>query len=180
MGRGALTLKRPVLALAATCTGVLLADRVTKYLVQSRMRLHESIPIIGRVLRLTYVRNTGAAFGLFPGRAAVFMTVSILVVAGVSTYWWRYRPTHPVVVIATSLLAAGSLGNLFDRATVGRVTDFIEVPYWPVFNVADSAIVVGVAMLVWWLLFGPAEHNVAAGRTAAVDAPDGPDEPSGG
>jgi signal peptidase II len=78
-------------------------------------------------------------------------------------------------VIALGSVTAGAVGNLIDRATTGLVTDFIQVPFdFPVFNIADMAIVTGVAMLVWWVLFGPAEHSGAVGAVPDADEPTPP------
>jgi signal peptidase II len=175
MGRGTLILRRPGAVASLVLVGVVALDQATKALVRSTMELNSSIPLIGAVLRLTYVRNTGAAFGMMPGRPLVFMTVSVFVLVGIAGYWWRYRPDRIVPVIPLALVASGALGNLLDRAIFGRVTDFIEVPYWPVFNVADSCIFIGVTILVWWLLFGPVDApegaEVAPQGSRSPDAP---------
>jgi signal peptidase II len=107
---------------------------------------------------------------MLPGNSVVFMSVSVLVLVGIAVYWVRVRPRHPLLVFALGLVSAGAAGNLIDRAVSGRVTDFIQIPFdFPVFNLADSAIFVGVGMLVWWVLFGPAEHGAASGRAPAED-----------
>lgn len=157
-------LRRPAAVAAAVCAAVLAVDQATKAVVRSTMApVGTSIPLLGDLLRLTYVRNTGAAFGMLPGHPTVFIAVSILVLAGIVVYWLRVRPVRALVVVPVALVAAGATGNLIDRLASGRVTDFIEVAYIPVFNVADSAIFVGVVFLMWWLLFGPAGHDAAAG-----------------
>ncbi len=163
-------LRRPATVFAAVFAGVIAADQLTKYLVRTLMAPPgTSWPLVGRLLRLTYVRNTGAAFGMLPGHQSVFVTVSILMLAGVAVYWFRVRPRRALLVFALALLSAGALGNLIERIASGRVTDFIQVPFdFPVFNVADSAIVVGVGLLLWWILFGPAEHWAASGGSPGV------------
>jgi signal peptidase II len=166
-------LRRPAVALAAMAAAVLVLDQVTKAAVRAYISPPgTSIELVGRLLRLTYVRNTGAAFGLLPGHRVMFIAVSMLVLGGIAVYWWRVRPARALVVLALGLLSGGALGNLVDRVSVGRVTDFIEVPYIPVFNVADSAIVVGVSVLMWWLLFGPVSHEAAAGKDGAAACED--------
>jgi signal peptidase II len=162
-------LRRPAAVLAAVAAGILLTDQASKALVRATMSPPgTSIPVVGSLLRLTYVRNTGAAFGMFPGHPVVFVIVSLVVLSGVAVYWWRVRPARALLVIALGLVSGGATGNLIDRVTAGRVTDFLEVPYIPVFNVADSAIVVGVGLLMGWLLFGPVSHEAATG---ILDAP---------
>lgn len=150
-----------ILALAAA---IVVVDQITKAMVRVRLTPQTpSISILGDLVRLTLTRNSGAAFGLLPGNRIMFITVSTLVLVGVAAYVWKYRPTRPWVVIALGLLAGGAFGNLIDRAVIGTVTDFIQIPFdFPVFNVADSGIVVGVAMLVWWLLFGPVPDAAVA------------------
>jgi signal peptidase II len=158
-------LRRPLTTFAGVAAAVVLLDQASKQLVRTSMAPPgTSIPLLGHWLRLTYVRNAGAAFGMLPGHGIIFMGVSMLVLAGVGIYLARVRPTHPVLVIALGLVTAGAAGNLIDRATSGLVTDFIQIPFdFPVFNVADSSIFVGVGLLVWWVLFGPAEHGAATG-----------------
>jgi signal peptidase II len=159
-----------LLAIAAL---VLLTDQVSKAWVRSALGGGGTIPVIGNVVRLTYTGNTGAAFGMLPGNRVMFIIVSLIVLTGIGAYLWRYRPTRTWTVVALGLVAGGASGNLIDRAVFGSVTDFVQIPLdFPVFNVADSGIVVGVAMLVWWLLFGPAPAE-APGEDVAADTTDG-------
>jgi signal peptidase II len=162
-------LKRPAAVLAAVLAAVVFLDQVSKALVRELMSPPgTTIPLLGPVLRLTYVRNAGAAFGMLPGNKLMFVTIALLVMAGIAAYWYRVRPRRAVLVVALGLFAGGALGNLADRVSSGLVTDFIQVPFgFPVFNLADSCISVGVTMLMWWLLFGPADHTAASG--AVVD-----------
>jgi signal peptidase II len=180
MGRVAIVLRRPAAVFAGVTAAALLLDQASKQLVRTYLSPPgASVPVVGSLLRFTHVRNTGAAFGMLPGNSVVFMSVSVLVLVGIVVYWVRVRPRHPLLVFALGLVSAGAAGNLIDRAVSGRVTDFIQVPFdFPVFNLADSAIFVGVGMLVWWVLFGPAEHGAASGMapdggpTYAADDPD--------
>jgi signal peptidase II len=177
MGRVAIVLRRPAAVLAGVLSAALLLDQASKHLVRTLLAPPgSSVRVIGGLLRFTHVRNTGAAFGMLPGHAAVFMTVSVLVLLGIGVYWVRVRPRHPLLVTALGLVSAGAAGNLIDRAAFGRVTDFIQVPFdFPVFNLADSAIFLGVTVLVWWVLFGPAQHGAASGSV-----PSGEDVASAG
>jgi signal peptidase II len=160
-------LRRPGAVLAGVIATALLLDQASKQLVRTFLSPPgTSVPVIGGLLRFTHVRNTGAAFGMLPGHSVVFMSVSVLVVAAIAVYFVRIRPRRALLVVALGLVCAGAVGNLIDRAVSGRVTDFIQVPFdFPVFNLADSSIFVGVAVLVWWVLFGPAEHGAASGRS---------------
>ena len=161
---------------AAVAALVLLSDQVTKYLVRTSMGASgTSVSVLGDLLRLTFTRNAGAAFGMLPGSTALFIPVHVVVLACIVVYLARRHPRRPWVIVALGLVAGGALGNLADRVFFGWVTDFIQVPFgFPVFNLADSAIVVGVAMLVWWLLFGPAP---AAAAECEPEPPSGQDTP---
>jgi signal peptidase II len=153
--------RRGAILAAAIGAVIVVADQATKALVRARLITPgATIPVIGDVLRLTYVRNLGASFGMMPGYRPVFIVVSAAVLLAIAAFVVRRRPERPWVVVALGLVAGGALGNLIDRLLFGWVTDFIRIPFdFPVFNVADSAVVVGVAMLVWWLLFGPAPEG---------------------
>lgn len=166
---------------AAIGTVVVGVDQTAKALVRAKMAPPgTSIPVIGDVLRLTYVRNLGASFGMLPGYRPVFIAVSLFVLVAIVAFVVRRRPERPWVVVALGLVGGGALGNLIDRVTFGWVTDFIRIPFdFPVFNVADSAVVVGVAMLVWWLLFGPApEQPVPSALPAHPEHPEHPEHPA--
>ncbi len=150
--------RRGALLTAAIGAAIVGVDQVTKAVVRAELApLGRSVPVIGDVLQLTFVRNLGASFGMMPGYRPLFIAVSACVLIAIAAFVLRRRPERPWVVVALGLVAGGALGNLIDRVAFGWVTDFIRIPFdFPVFNVADSSVVVGVAMLIWWLLFGPA------------------------
>jgi signal peptidase II len=114
----------------------------------------------------------GAAFGMFPGYQPLFIATSLIVLVVVAAYWRRTHPAEWPVVVALGLVSGGAVGNLIDRAMLGKVTDFFDVAIidFPVFNIADSAIFVGVGMLVFWLLFGPQESGEV--ESPALEADD--------
>lgn len=129
-------------------TAFLAFDQLTKYAVIKTMILGQSIPVINDVLHITYVHNYGAAFGLFQKKWYLFIAVasiSILVIVYYSKY---LAPNNLWVQTALALLLAGALGNLVDRLEYRYVVDFIDVRFWPVFNIADIVINVGVGMLI--------------------------------
>jgi signal peptidase II len=136
----------PILAL------VIGADQATKAAVRAGMEVGESVPLIGRVLSLTHVSNTGAAFGLFRGNILFFIVMASAVLGAIAIVLWRYRGTSVLFAASLSLIFGGAAGNLIDRSVAGRVTDFIDVHIWPVFNVADIALNVGVALLILYLI----------------------------
>lgn len=163
---------------AAIAATVVIVDQVSKFAVRAELpRPGMSVPVLGDVLRLSFTRNQGAAFGMLSGGRIAFIIVSIAAVCVIAGYLVRRRPERAWIIVALGLIAGGAIGNLIDRAFVGWVTDFIQIPFnFPVFNVADSSTVVGVAMLVWWLLFGPAPDPGADTSAAGGDARSGEGE----
>ena len=153
------TLRKYVLLIA----GVVLAlDRFTKWIIARTIPLHESISVIPGLFKLTHVTNGGAAFGLFADspselRIVVLIFFSILALVVVSALLWRHTRGLNSTAFALSLILGGALGNLWDRVLSGHVVDFLDFHvgsyYWPAFNVADSAIVVGAILLVGEILF---------------------------
>ncbi|HET7088313.1 MAG TPA: signal peptidase II [Anaerolineae bacterium] len=138
----------PLVPLVALAT--LALDQFTKWLVVTSLALGESIyplPALSRLFSLTYVTNTGAAFGLLKEAGMVFVFVAIVVITIIVLYMRRVPADQQLVRVALGLQLGGALGNLIDRLRLGHVVDFIDLKFWPVFNVADSAIVIGVALL---------------------------------
>ena len=133
----------------------LVIDQISKRLVMTSFRLGESwnpVAALERWVSLTYVTNTGAAFGLFPDHGVVFMIIAVVVVVAI-IFYCRYLPGDQwLVQISLGLQLGGALGNLLDRLRYGYVIDFIDFKIWPVFNVADSSVFVGVVILAFHLL----------------------------
>jgi signal peptidase II len=152
---------------------VVLLDRWTKHIVAQRIALYAHIQVIPGFFRLTHTENTGAAFSLFADSTAPWKTGLLIAFSGialvvVSVLLWKNHHTHVATGIGLSLIMGGALGNLWDRLARGRVVDFllfyVKRYQWPVFNLADSAIVVGAGLLVLEILFGrskDATHNHA-------------------
>lgn len=107
-------------------------------------------PGIGRLVRLTHITNTGAAFGMFPQLGAFFLAVGVLVIFGIVLFSHHLPVDSLWVKLSLGLQLGGAMGNLSDRIWRGSVVDFIDIGFWPIFNVADVAIVVGVAMLAYY------------------------------
>lgn len=134
---------------------ILAADQLTKALVVQHLALHDSLPVLPPALYLTYVHNTGAAFGLLKGQQRFFIAVSLVVIAWMA---WELagRPRRPLMVRwGCALVLGGAIGNLSDRLRLGVVIDFIDLRVWPVFNVGDSAITIGVALLILHIVIAP-------------------------
>lgn len=123
-------------------------DRLLKVWVVRSLPLWTTRPLLGNWLHLTHVRNTGAAFGLFGGQALPLAIISIALFAGLFLWRDQLRQLGTWGNLALALVAGGAIGNLYDRLAYGYVIDFLDLRVWPVFNLADSAVVVGAALLI--------------------------------
>src|SRR5579871_2798268 len=143
---------------------VVALDRWSKDLAAVRIPLYQHIQVIPGFFRLTHTENTGAAFSLFADspshwRTTLLITFSVVAMVVVIALLWKQTKALTISGIALSLILGGAFGNLWDRVARGRVVDFLLVYVkqyqWPVFNLADSAIVVGACLLVMEILFAP-------------------------
>jgi len=126
---------------------VFVVDRGLKALVESSMRLGESIPLIPGFLSLTYIRNDGGAFGILGGSRVVLLLRSAVAI-GVVLWMLFSGSSSRLTSLGCGLILGGAAGNLLDRLTTGEVTDYVHFSFWYIFNAADAAIVVGVAILL--------------------------------
>ena len=141
-------------ALAATVAVVVLAaDQITKALVRSNLHLGERRDLVAFV-DLLRTNNEGVAFGVLGGGGAL-VTVVVAAAVGALLVYFALHADKPLAWLPTGMLIGGSLGNIVDRAREGAVTDFLKVPHWPAFNVADMAITFGVVLLVYVLEGAP-------------------------
>ena len=133
---------------------VLFADQISKNIIVSNLQRYEEwapIPALQRLFAITHITNTGAAFGLFPD-ASLFFTIIAVVVIAVILVYHRQLATHQwLLKLGLGLQLGGASGNLLDRLTRGYVVDFIHFKFWPVFNVADSCVFVGAALMAFFL-----------------------------
>jgi signal peptidase II len=126
---------------------ILVLDQASKFEICRLMELHESIPVIPGIFHITYILNKGAAFGILENQRWFFLAVAILLF--VLYFIFREKiPQHKLVQIGVGLLLGGAMGNALDRFLNGSVVDFFDFRIWPVFNVADIGIVVGVGLLI--------------------------------
>lgn len=137
---------------------VLVLDQWTKWLVEVHLPRYAIEPVIPHFLNITHVENTGVAFGLFAAQGDAFRTtllsaVGLCVLAALAWYYWRTPVREKPLLVALALVCGGAVGNLVDRIASGAVTDFIDVYvgtyHWHTFNIADSAISVGLVLLAW-------------------------------
>ncbi len=140
---------------AAAVVGLLALDRATKIWAAGSLKAVGTIPLIP-FFDLTYVENTGAAFGMGRGANKLLTVVSIGLVIGLQVMSRRWPQNDQWLQWGTALVTAGAVGNLYDRVAFGFVVDFLHIHYWPVFNVADSCITVGALMLAWGMKDEPA------------------------
>jgi len=123
---------------------VLFLDQFTKYIIRANLLVKESIPVIKGIFSITYLRNTGVSFSLFKGFNLLFIFISVIIF-GFFVFIYLKKRKYPVQF---ALIFAGIIGNLIDRILFGSVTDFFNFHVWPVFNIADSSIFIGVLWLI--------------------------------
>lgn len=150
--------------------GTVILDQITKILIQRNFELHESVVILDGFFSFTYILNPGAAFGFFADQSATFRAIFFLTVSAIALtmliIFFRQTPEDDRLgLMAISLLFGGAIGNLIDRIRLGEVVDFLDVYvgryHWPAFNVADSAITVGISLLMIHLLLQKNEDSEA-------------------
>ena len=134
------------LALVAVAAAAVFADQLTKQVIARTLDVGRSVDILGP-FSIRHVENSGIAFGFFSSRTTVVIGVTGLAVAWMLWFFARSARRHPVLPVALGLVLGGSVSNLLDRVRLGRVTDFLDLQAWPAFNLADTFIVVGVAVL---------------------------------
>jgi signal peptidase II len=150
---------------------IVILDQITKAIVDRTMPLHSTIPLIDGFFNLTYIRNTGAAFGIFAGSHEVFrlpflIGVSIVAIGFILVMLKRLRESEAGLAAALAFILGGAIGNLIDRIVYGEVIDFLDVYWsiyhWPAFNVADSFITIGVAITLFYLVKAKGDDPFAA------------------
>jgi signal peptidase II len=146
----------PAVRVGVVAAATVAADQAVKALVRSTIDRTESVDLILGI-QLVNVRNSGIAFGLFSGGGILLVIFAVAALAALLVFFHRNR-NRPLVWLPTGLLIGGAAGNLIDRTRQGAVTDFIDLPYWPAFNVADMAITFGVLTLLY-VLEGPPRHG---------------------
>jgi signal peptidase II len=146
-------------AIAASAIG---ADQLTKHIVTSRLGLDDEVHVLGP-FSLHHVQNSGIAFGLFQNSTAVVTLLTAVAVAWMIWFFARSGSRHPVLPAALGLLIGGSVSNLTDRLRLGHVTDFLDFSWWPAFNLADTFICVGVAILLVTLVLADRPRSAGPG-----------------
>ncbi|MBI4301521.1 MAG: signal peptidase II [Chloroflexi bacterium] len=139
---------------------VLGCDQLTKFLIRVNLVPGESYPSQSAI-RFTYVTNSGSAFGLLANQTFLLALTAVLGAVAILIYYRYSSPGKTLLEVSLSLQFGGAMGNLIDRLRYGYVVDFIDIRVWPVFNLADSALVVGVILLGYFILFPPSREKAS-------------------
>jgi signal peptidase II len=132
---------------------VMFIDQLSKFYIQTHMVPGMSIPVVKDVLHITYVLNPGAAFGLFEHQTLFFLIVAVSLVVGAIYFYPRIPQQYRLLRFGIGLMVGGAMGNVIDRIKTGYVVDFFDFRVWPVFNIADAAIVCGVGCIVFTMIY---------------------------
>ncbi len=132
---------------------ILLCDQVSKWSIMRSLPLGVRRAVLGRFLFLTYTQNTGGAFSLFQAGNGIFIVVALIAIVALIYAYHNFQRRDLLVSTALALALGGAVGNLIDRIRFGYVVDFFDIRVWPIFNVADSAISVGIVMLAVYFIF---------------------------
>jgi signal peptidase II len=150
-------MKRKYWILLIFCFGILLLDQWSKYIIVQKLLLYQRVEVIHGLFNIVHVRNTGGAFGIFGGErggigSVLFVIVSLIAIGAIIFLFVKTRENEKTLALSFSLILSGALGNLIDRLHYGEVVDFLDFHiaayHWPAFNVADSAICVGIGLMV--------------------------------
>ena len=147
---------------------IVILDQWSKWAIKTSFQLYESKPVIQDIFHFTYVTNDGMAFGLsFPGGKHILLVMTILLTGFIVGFLWKEKDGHPLVKYGLALILSGAIGNLIDRLFYGKVVDFLDVMvgnfHWYIFNVADSAVTVGMVLFIIhsFLIEEPSEDKLA-------------------
>jgi signal peptidase II len=158
--------RRQWIGLAVVALAAVVADQLTKHVVASQIKLDTAVNLIGP-FSIRHVQNSGIAFGLFSSATAIVIVLTTIAVLWMLVFFARSGARHPALPVALGLLIGGSVSNLVDRVRLGYVTDFLDLRWWPAFNLADASIVVGVFILLASLLLTDGSSRRGTGTSAA-------------
>ena len=169
---------------------VVVLDQITKIIIHNSMQLYESFKILGDFFRITYVENSGMAFGIQVANSGFFTVFAVIASIAIMIYLFRMKGEHLLARFSMALILGGAIGNLWDRIFRGSVVDFIDFEFfdinipafrflfidfpgysmdrWPVFNVADMGITIGMSMLFIFILFEKEEEELDAAGDAEI------------
>lgn len=134
-------------------------DQLSKYLIEKNLVYGESIPIIKNIFYFTYIKNNGVAFGLFSNLKSFLVFFTIITIAAIFFYYHKLQTQNRKLQVSFALILGGAFGNLIDRLFWGEVRDFLDFRIWPIFNIADSCICIGIGLILLNSFFEKKEHN---------------------
>jgi signal peptidase II len=132
--------------------GLLIADQAVKHLVRTTMVQGQSIPIIENIFHITYIENPGAAFGILANQRMLFLILTAVIVGVMIYLYCSLSNKKSLTAISLGIVVSGAIGNFIDRFIQGTVTDFLDFRIWPIFNIADIAICVGLALICYFII----------------------------
>jgi signal peptidase II len=150
-------MKKKYWVLLFLCIWILSVDQWTKYSIQKRLPLHHTVSVVKGFFNLTHVRNPGGAFGILGGEggrlsSSLFVLVSLIAIGIIIFFFFKTREDEEILSLAFSMVLSGAIGNLIDRFRIGEVIDFFDFQissfHWPAFNIADSAITIGIGLIL--------------------------------
>ncbi|MEN6621682.1 MAG: signal peptidase II [Smithella sp.] len=163
-------MKRNIIIFILGAAAVIALDQITKCAISSRFFIHEAYPVINGFFNLVYVMNPGAAFGFLANASATFryiffIGITCLALVLIIYYLIKNEKGTIISVISLTLIFGGAVGNLIDRIRFGEVVDFLDfyisTYHWPAFNVADSAICIGAALMIWEIIYGSKKRKLS-------------------
>ena len=132
--------------------GLLIADQAVKHLVRTTMVQGQSIPIIENIFHITYIENPGAAFGILANQRMLFLIFTAVIVGVMIYLYCSLSNKKSLTAVSLGIVVSGAIGNFIDRFMQGTVTDFLDFRIWPIFNIADIAICVGLALICYFII----------------------------
>ena len=135
------------------CVIVILLDQWVKYYIASSLPLGTSIPVLPGIFHITYIQNPGAAFGILENQQTFFILIGVAILIAAAWFYPRLKQETVWVRYGSAMLLGGAVGNLIDRVWLGKVIDFFDFRIWPIFNIADIAIVCGVGCIMYAIVF---------------------------
>ena len=138
------------LALGLVAVTIILVERFVKFYVTENLFMYESIPVLDNILMITRIENTGAGFGMLSGQNWLFI-ISACIVLLMIVYFYDHIIYDRLLVFATAFILGGTVGNMMDRVFFGRVIDYIDLSFWPTFNLSDASLVVGISLLIYYI-----------------------------
>ena len=163
-------MKRNIIIFILGAAVIIVLDQITKAAIAARFSMHESYAIIDGFFNLVYIMNPGAAFGFLAGASATFryiffIGITVLALVLIIFYLLKSKPHNILIVLSLTMIFAGAVGNMIDRIRFGSVVDFLDVYvgtwHWPAFNVADSAISIGAALMIWEMIVNRKKGNAS-------------------